>query len=80
MKTPLALLAVAALALVTAPARGDQAGAREMEDVAHLDRRIGVMARVRLLLASGAKLGEHKQSLIEAAREPEIRGLLEAAE
>ena len=35
---------------------------------------------VRLLLASGAKLGEHKQSLIEAAKEPEIRGLLEAAE
>ncbi len=35
---------------------------------------------VRLLLASGAKLGEHKQSLIEAAKEPEIRALLEAAE
>ena len=35
---------------------------------------------VRLLLASGAKLGEHKQSLVEAAKEPEIRALLEAAE
>ena len=35
---------------------------------------------VRLLLASGAKLGEHKQSLIEAAKEPEMRALLEAAE
>lgn len=35
---------------------------------------------VRLLLASGAKLGEHKQSLVEAAQNPEIRALLEAAE
>ncbi|MEA2561941.1 MAG: ankyrin repeat and box protein 2 [Acidobacteriota bacterium] len=35
---------------------------------------------VRLLLAAGAKLGEHKQSLIEAAKEPELRALLEAAE
>ena len=35
---------------------------------------------VRLLLASGAKLGEHKQALIEAAQEPEIKALLEAAE
>lgn len=35
---------------------------------------------VRLLLASGAKLGEHKQSLIEAAKEPELRAVLEAAE
>ncbi|HEX5716399.1 MAG TPA: ankyrin repeat domain-containing protein [Thermoanaerobaculia bacterium] len=35
---------------------------------------------VRLLLASGAKLGEHKQSLVEAAKEPEIRALLEAAD
>lgn len=35
---------------------------------------------VRLLLASGAKLGEHKQSLIEAAKEPDLRALLEAAE
>ena len=35
---------------------------------------------VRLLLASGAKLGEHKQALIEAAKEPELRALLEAAE
>jgi len=35
---------------------------------------------VRLLLASGAKLGEHKQSLIDAAPTPEIRALLEAAE
>jgi ankyrin repeat protein len=35
---------------------------------------------VKLLLDSGAKLGEHKQSLIEAAKTPEIRALLEAAE
>ena len=35
---------------------------------------------VRLLLTSGAKLGEHKQSLIEAAKEPEMRALLEAAD
>jgi ankyrin repeat protein len=35
---------------------------------------------VRLLLASGARLGEHKQSLIEAAKEPELRALLEAAD
>lgn len=35
---------------------------------------------VRLLLASGARLGEHKQSLVEAATNPEIRALLEAAE
>lgn len=35
---------------------------------------------VRLLLAAGAKLGEHKQSLIEAAKEPELRALLEAAD
>lgn len=35
---------------------------------------------VKLLLASGAKLGDHKQSLVEAAPTPEIRALLEAAE
>jgi ankyrin repeat protein len=35
---------------------------------------------VRLLLASGAKLGEHKGSLLEAAKSPEMRALLEAAE
>lgn len=35
---------------------------------------------VRLLLTSGAKLGEHKQGLIEAAKEPEMRALLEAAD
>lgn len=35
---------------------------------------------VRLLLASGARLGEHKQSLVEAAKEPELRAVLEAAE
>ena len=35
---------------------------------------------VRLLLATGAKLGEHTQALIEAAKEPEIKALLEAAE
>ncbi len=35
---------------------------------------------VQLLLASGAKLGEHKQGLIDTAKTPEIRALLEAAE
>jgi ankyrin repeat protein len=35
---------------------------------------------VKLLLASGAKLGEHKQALVDAAPTPEIRALLEAAE
>ena len=35
---------------------------------------------VRLLLASGAKLGEHKTALVEAAQTPEMRALLEAAE
>lgn len=40
----------------------------------------GHLEVVRLLLASGARLGEHKQSLVEAAPNPEIRALLEAAE
>ena len=35
---------------------------------------------VRLLLASGAKLGEHKAALMEAAKAPEMRALLEAAD
>lgn len=35
---------------------------------------------VQLLLSAGAKLGDHKQSLVEAAPTPEIRALLEAAE
>ncbi len=35
---------------------------------------------VKLLLASGAKLGEHKAALLEAATDPEIRAALEAAE
>lgn len=35
---------------------------------------------VRLLLQSGAKLGEHKQALLEAAKTPEMRALLEEAE
>lgn len=35
---------------------------------------------VQLLLTAGARLGEHKQSLVEAAPTPEIRALLEAAE
>ena len=35
---------------------------------------------VRLLLASGAKLGEHKAALMEAAKTPEMRALLEAAD
>lgn len=35
---------------------------------------------VRLLLAAGAKLGEHKESLVEAAPNPEMRAVLEAAD
>ncbi|HKV10500.1 MAG TPA: ankyrin repeat domain-containing protein [Thermoanaerobaculia bacterium] len=35
---------------------------------------------VKLLLDSGAKLGDHKQALIDAAPTPEIRAVLEAAE
>jgi ankyrin repeat protein len=35
---------------------------------------------VKLLLGSGAKLGEHKAALVEAAKTPEMRVLLEAAE
>jgi ankyrin repeat protein len=35
---------------------------------------------VQLLLASGAKLGEHKQGLVDAAPTPEIRALLAAAQ
>jgi ankyrin repeat protein len=35
---------------------------------------------VKLLLASGAKLGEHKASLLETAKTPEMRALLEAAD
>jgi uncharacterized protein len=35
---------------------------------------------VKLLLASGVKLGEHKAALVEAATDPEIRAALEAAE
>jgi ankyrin repeat protein len=35
---------------------------------------------VKLLLASGAKLGEHKEALIEAAKDPDMRAVLEAAE
>lgn len=35
---------------------------------------------VKLLLDSGAKLGEHKAALLEAAKTPEMRDLLESAE
>jgi len=35
---------------------------------------------VKLLLESGAKLGEHKGALLEAAKTPEMRELLEKAE
>lgn len=35
---------------------------------------------VRLLFTSGAKLSEHKEALVEAAKSPEMRALLEAAE
>ncbi|HSG40744.1 MAG TPA: ankyrin repeat domain-containing protein [Thermoanaerobaculia bacterium] len=40
----------------------------------------GHLEVVRLLLASGAKLGEHKEALVGAATTPEMRALLEAAE
>jgi ankyrin repeat protein len=157
MKTPLALLTLAALVLVTAPARSDQAGAREKLETQNAPsleygrtilfqavdtgeaEYVRVLAEagadakaaneygvtplaeaartgnlemckillkagadpnaaaggfpllygpvneshievVRLLLASGAKLGEHKQGLVEAAKEPELRALLEAVE
>jgi uncharacterized protein len=35
---------------------------------------------VRLLIESGAKLGEHKAALVEAAQTPEMRAVLEGAE
>jgi hypothetical protein len=35
---------------------------------------------VQFLLASGAKLGEHKAAMLEAAKTPEMRAVLEAAE
>ena len=35
---------------------------------------------VRLLIESGAKLGEHKAALVEAAKTPEMRAVLEGAE
>ena len=35
---------------------------------------------VRLLIANGAKLGEHKAALVEAATTPEMRAVLEGAE
>jgi ankyrin repeat protein len=35
---------------------------------------------VKLLLQAGAKLGEHKPALLEAAKSPEMRALLEAAQ
>lgn len=35
---------------------------------------------VRLLIESGAKLGEHKAALVEAAQTPEMKAVLEAAE
>lgn len=40
----------------------------------------GHLEVVRLLIKSGAKLGEHKAALVEAAKTPEMRALLEAAE
>ena len=40
----------------------------------------GHLEVVRLLLASGAKLGEHKEALVGAATTPEMRALLEAAD
>ena len=40
----------------------------------------GHLEVVRLLLKSGARLGEHKAALVEAATTPEMRALLEAAE
>lgn len=40
----------------------------------------GHLEVVRLLLTSGAKLGEHKEALVGAATTPEMRALLEAAD
>ena len=40
----------------------------------------GHLEVVKLLLTSGAKLGEHKEALVGAATTPEMRALLEAAE
>jgi uncharacterized protein len=40
----------------------------------------GHLEVVRLLLKSGARLGEHKTALVEAATTPEMRALLEAAD
>jgi uncharacterized protein len=40
----------------------------------------GHLEVVRLLIKSGARLGEHKAALVEAATTPEMRALLEAAE
>lgn len=40
----------------------------------------GHLEVVRLLIESGAKLGEHKAALMEAAKTPEMRAVLEAAE
>lgn len=40
----------------------------------------GHLEVVRLLLKSGARLGEHKAALVEAATTPEMRALLEAAD
>lgn len=40
----------------------------------------GHLEVVRLLLKSGARLGEHKAALVEAAKTPEMHALLEAAD
>lgn len=40
----------------------------------------GHLEVVRLLLKAGARLGEHRAALVEAAKTPEMRALLEAAD
>ena len=116
MKTPFAVLALAALFLAVPPARCDQAGAKmaneygvpplaEAARTGNLEMcKILLKAGsdpnaapggfpllygpvnenqldvVRLLLASGARLGEHKAALVEAAKTPEMRARLEPAD
>jgi hypothetical protein len=68
MKKSLAVLASVALSLAVSSARCDQASARE------------AFAKEGIAFASGAKLGEHKAALIEAAKTPEMSAVLEAAD
>ena len=66
-------------ALVEAGADGKKANDYEMPPLAEAAR-TGNLEMCQALLASGAKLGEHKAALLEAAKTPEMRELLEKAE